>query len=42
VLLLATIAQNFKLELVPCQDIVPLPSVTLRPKSGIRMNLYRR
>ena len=41
-LLLATIAQRFKLTLVPGQTIVPLPSVTLRPKSGIRMFLYTR
>jgi len=42
VLLLATIAQKFKLTLVPGQTIEKLPSVTLRPKSGIRVVLYRR
>jgi cytochrome P450 len=42
VLLLATIAQNFKLTLVPGQTIEKLPSVTLRPKSGIRVILHRR
>ena len=42
VLLLATIAQNFKLTLVPGQTIEKLPSVTLRPKSGIRVVLHRR
>jgi cytochrome P450 len=42
VLLLATIAQRYKLELVPGQTIEALPSVTLRPKSGIRMILTRR
>jgi len=42
VLLLATIAQKFKLTLVPGQTIEKLPSVTLRPKSGIRVVLHRR
>lgn len=42
VLLLATIAQKFKLTLVPGQSIEKLPSVTLRPKSGIRVVLHRR
>jgi cytochrome P450 len=42
VLLLATIAQNFKLTLAPGQTIEKLPSVTLRPKSGIRVILHRR
>jgi len=42
VLLLATIAQKFKLELVPDQTIEMLPSVTLRPKNGIRVTLIRR
>jgi cytochrome P450 len=37
VLLLATIAQKFRLTLVPGQNVKYLPSVTLRPKSGIRM-----
>jgi cytochrome P450 len=42
VLLLATIAQNFNLALVPGQTVEQLPSVTLRPKSGIRVILHRR
>ncbi len=42
VLLLATIAQKFKLTLVPGQTIEKLPSVTLRPKSGVRVILRRR
>ncbi len=42
VLLLATIAQNFKLTLIPGQMIEQLPSVTLRPKSGIQVQLSRR
>jgi cytochrome P450 len=36
VLILATIAQRFRFELVPGQRIVPWPAVTLRPKHGIR------
>jgi cytochrome P450 len=42
VLLLATIAQKFRLTLVPGQTIEKLPSVTLRPKSGIRVILHSR
>jgi len=42
VLLLATIAQRFRLTLVPGQNVKYLPSVTLRPKSGIRMIAQRR
>jgi cytochrome P450 len=41
-LLLATIAQKFKLNLVPDQTLEMLPSVTLRPKNGIRVTLSRR
>ncbi len=36
-LLLATIAQNFQLELVPGHPIELQPSVTLRPKHGIQV-----
>ena len=39
-LLLATIAQKFRLTLAPNQSIEPLFSVTLRPKNGIRMHLH--
>ncbi|AFY58376.1 cytochrome P450 [Rivularia sp. PCC 7116] len=39
VLLLATIAQSFHLELVPNQVIEKQPSVTLRPKTGIQVVL---
>jgi cytochrome P450 len=42
VLILATIAQRFKLTLAPAQTITPWPSVTLRPKTGIRMTLKGR
>lgn len=41
-LVLATIAKKFKLALVPGQKIVPFPSVTLRPKHGIRFRLETR
>jgi cytochrome P450 len=42
VLLLATIAQRFRLSLAPGQRITPTPYVTLRPEPGIRMLLARR
>ena len=41
VLLLATIAQSFQLELVPGQTIEKQASITLRPKSGIQVTLKR-
>jgi cytochrome P450 len=40
--LLATIGQRFQLRVVPEQAIVPMPSVTLRPKYGIRVMIQRR
>ncbi len=39
VLLLATIAQRFELELEPGFPIVPQPSITLRPEYGIKVKL---
>jgi cytochrome P450 len=42
VLLLATLARRWKLRLVPGQSIVPAPSITLRPKYGMRMVLHMR
>ena len=42
VLILATIAQRFRLSLVPGQRITPTPYVTLRPEPGIRMLVARR
>ena len=42
VLLLGTIAQRWRLRLEPGQDIVPAPSITLRPKNGLRMVLESR
>jgi cytochrome P450 len=41
VLLLATIAQRFELDLEPGFEIVPQPSITLRPASGIKVRLKR-
>jgi len=41
-LLVATIAQRYRLKLVPRQDIVLLHRVTMRPRDGIRMQLERR
>jgi cytochrome P450 len=40
ILLLATMAQRFRMTLVPNQKVKLLPSVTLRPKTGIRMVLH--
>jgi cytochrome P450 len=42
VLVLATIAQRYRFELLPGQQIVPWPVVTLRPRDGVRMRLRRR
>ncbi len=41
-LLLAAIAQRFRLRLAPRQRVEPLASITLRPKNGIRMELQAR
>jgi cytochrome P450 len=38
-LILATVAQRFRMELAPDQRVEPYASVTLRPKAGIRMTL---
>jgi cytochrome P450 len=42
VLLLATIAQKFRLQLVPGHPVVPLASITLRPRHGVRVVLESR
>jgi cytochrome P450 len=42
VLLLATLAQKWKLRLVPGQTVEPEPLITLRPKYGLRMQLEAR
>lgn len=41
-LLLATIAQRFRLKVVPGHPIVPLPAITLRPKYGMPVTLSKR
>jgi cytochrome P450 len=41
-LLLATIAQRYRMHLAPNQRITPMPSITLRPRNGIRVNLEKR
>jgi cytochrome P450 len=42
ILLVATIAQQWRLRLVPGHPVVPQPVVTLRAKHGMRMKLERR
>jgi cytochrome P450 len=42
VLLLATLARSFHAEVLPKPRVVPFPSVTLRPKHGLRVRLTRR
>ncbi len=41
-ILLSLIAKRFRLELMPDQEVVPEPSITLRPKYGLRMRLRER
>jgi cytochrome P450 len=41
-LVLATIAQKFRLRLVPTHRVLPLASITLRPRHGVRVTLERR
>jgi cytochrome P450 len=41
VLVLATLARRFRFEVVPGQQIVPWPSMTLRPRYGLRVVLRR-
>lgn len=42
VLVLATIAQKYEINLVPEHEIVPQPSITLRPEHGILVTLKER
>jgi hypothetical protein len=42
VLVLATLAQAWKLRLVPGRRVEPEPLITLRPKYGMGMYLERR
>ncbi len=41
-LLLATIAQSWRLRLAPCHRVGLRPQVTLRPAHGMRMTLQKR
>lgn len=42
VLVLATVAQKYRLTLVPDNEIVPQPSITLRPEHGIQVMIESR
>src|SRR5262245_54421639 len=42
ILVLAAIAQRFRLALVPGQTVIPAPYITLRPEPGIRVQLESR
>jgi hypothetical protein len=42
VLVLATIARRFRLERTSDADVVPFPSITLRPEGGVWLKLSRR
>ncbi len=39
---LATIAQHYRLELLPGYPVIPQPTITLRPKDGIWMRLKKK
>jgi cytochrome P450 len=41
-LILATVLQRFRIELVPDHPVVPDPTFTLRPKYGLKVILHRR
>lgn len=41
-LTLATLAQRWRVEIVPGQKIEVQPKITLRPKNGIRVRMWRR
>jgi cytochrome P450 len=41
-LLLATLTQHFRIRLVPDHPVAPMPSITLRPRYGIRATLESR
>lgn len=41
-ILLASIAQRFRFELIPNQELEPWPSITLRPRHGIQVRLIAR
>lgn len=37
ILILATISRRFQFELAPGQTVTPMPSITLRPKNGVKV-----
>jgi cytochrome P450 len=41
-LVLATLAQRFRFSLLPNQPVVPLPSITLRPRHGLHVQIVSR
>jgi hypothetical protein len=41
-LILATIARRFRLERTSEAEIVPFPSITLRPQGGVPLRLVKR
>jgi cytochrome P450 len=41
-IVLAGVARRFRLRPVPGHEVVPLPSMTLRPRDGLRMRVERR
>jgi cytochrome P450 len=42
VLILATVARRYRLERISDDEIVPFPSITLRPEGGVPMKVSRR
>jgi hypothetical protein len=42
ILLIATIARQWQMRLVPNHPVVLKPVITLRPKHGMRMTVIRR
>jgi hypothetical protein len=40
ILILATVAQRYRLQWHGARPVVPLPSITLRPKGGIRVSWH--
>ena len=41
-LVLATVAQKFRLSLAPDARVTPLPTMTLRPANGVKVVLPKR
>jgi len=42
VLILGAVARRYRLSLVPGRSLESMPSVTLRPKSGVRVTVHDR